>query len=142
LWYGDDDALSANALSAIDIHETFVEVIIEADVVERFCAVVGNEGESMWLSLAWSSPEMSLKSTFAILVCVMGTLLSKSRRGTPAEKRSCKAQLKCLNFPPSMSLLDTVPKRLVWTWTFTTVHLLPALSEKVLAPIFWLFMGF
>ena len=41
LWYGDDDVLSA-----IDIHETFVEVIIEADVVERFYAVVGNGGES------------------------------------------------------------------------------------------------
>lgn len=38
---GDDDVLSA-----IDILETFVEVIIEADVVERFYAVVGNEGES------------------------------------------------------------------------------------------------
>jgi fatty acid synthase subunit alpha, fungi type len=43
LWYGDDAVLPD-----IDIHETFVgpEVTIEADAVERFCAVVGNEGES------------------------------------------------------------------------------------------------
>ena len=43
LWYGDNDVLPA-----IDIHETFVgpEVTIEADAVERFCAVVGNQGES------------------------------------------------------------------------------------------------
>ena len=43
LWYGDDDVLPA-----IDIHETFVgpDVTIEADAVERFCAVVGNQGES------------------------------------------------------------------------------------------------
>ncbi|KAF9467993.1 fatty acid synthase [Collybia nuda] len=43
LWYGDDEALPD-----IDIHETFVgpEVTIEAEDVEQFCAVVGNQGES------------------------------------------------------------------------------------------------
>jgi fatty acid synthase subunit beta len=43
LWYGDDAVLPS-----IDIYETFVgpEVTIEAHAVERFCAVVGNQGES------------------------------------------------------------------------------------------------
>lgn len=43
LWYGDDEVLPD-----IDIRETFVgpEVTIEAEDVEQFCAVVGNQGES------------------------------------------------------------------------------------------------
>lgn len=43
LWYGDDAVLPE-----IDIRETFVgpEVTIEAEAVEKFCAVVGNQGES------------------------------------------------------------------------------------------------
>ena len=43
LWYGDH-----GVLPAIDIHEIFVgpDVTIEADTVERFCAVVGNQGKS------------------------------------------------------------------------------------------------
>ncbi|KAF7965824.1 hypothetical protein HWV62_41719, partial [Athelia sp. TMB] len=42
LWYGDNETLPA-----IDIKETFVgpEVTIEAEAVETFCAVVGNQGE-------------------------------------------------------------------------------------------------
>ncbi|KAF8969171.1 fatty acid synthase [Flammula alnicola] len=43
LWYGDNDVLPA-----IDIREKFVgpEVVIKAEDVEQFCAVVGNQGES------------------------------------------------------------------------------------------------
>ena len=43
LWYGDDESLPA-----IDIREKFVglEVTILAEDMERFCAVVGNQGES------------------------------------------------------------------------------------------------
>jgi fatty acid synthase subunit alpha len=43
LWYGDDAVLPE-----IGIRETFVgpEVTIDADDVEQFCAVVGNQGES------------------------------------------------------------------------------------------------
>ncbi|KAG5646963.1 hypothetical protein DXG03_001686 [Asterophora parasitica] len=43
LWYGDDEVLPS-----IDLRETFEgpEVTIEADDVEQFCAVVGNQGES------------------------------------------------------------------------------------------------
>lgn len=43
LWYGDDEVLPD-----IDIRETFVgpQVTIEAEDVEQFCAVVGNQGES------------------------------------------------------------------------------------------------
>ena len=43
LWYGDD-----SALPDIDIRDTFTgpEVTIEATEVERFCAVVGNQGET------------------------------------------------------------------------------------------------
>ncbi|KAG5638483.1 hypothetical protein H0H81_012415 [Sphagnurus paluster] len=43
LWYGDDEVLPS-----IDIRETFEgpEVTIDADDVEEFCAVVGNQGES------------------------------------------------------------------------------------------------
>lgn len=43
LWYGDDATLPH-----IDIRDTFTgpEITIEADTVERFCAVVGNQGES------------------------------------------------------------------------------------------------
>jgi fatty acid synthase subunit alpha, fungi type len=43
LWYGDDAVLPG-----IDIQETFVgpEIAIEADAVEIFCAVVGNQEES------------------------------------------------------------------------------------------------
>lgn len=42
LWYGDNETLPA-----IDIKETFIgpEVTIEAEAVETFCAVVGNQGE-------------------------------------------------------------------------------------------------
>jgi fatty acid synthase subunit alpha len=43
LWYGDDEELPD-----IGVHETFTgpEITIEADVVERFCAIVGNEDGS------------------------------------------------------------------------------------------------
>ncbi|KAF8963371.1 hypothetical protein BDZ97DRAFT_2075857 [Flammula alnicola] len=43
LWYGDNEVLPA-----IDIREKFVgpEVVIKAEDVEQFCAVVGNQGES------------------------------------------------------------------------------------------------
>ncbi|PPQ94469.1 hypothetical protein CVT25_001102 [Psilocybe cyanescens] len=43
LWYGDNETLPA-----IDIREKFVgpEVTIKAEDVERFCAVVGNQGEA------------------------------------------------------------------------------------------------
>ncbi|TFK75163.1 fatty acid synthase [Pluteus cervinus] len=42
LWYGDD-----SVLPTIDLHETFTgpEVIINAEDVEQFCSVVGNQGE-------------------------------------------------------------------------------------------------
>lgn len=42
LWYGDDEKLPA-----IDVHETFVgpKVTIDANEIERFCAIVGNQGE-------------------------------------------------------------------------------------------------
>ena len=42
LWYGDNEVLPK-----IDIREKFTgpEVTIEADAVETFCAVVGNQGE-------------------------------------------------------------------------------------------------
>ena len=61
LWYGDDDVLST-----IDIHETFVEVIIEADVMERFCAVVGNEGESF---KTMRNDVIKAPMDFAIVTC-------------------------------------------------------------------------
>ena len=43
LWYGDNEELPT-----IDVHETFVgpEVTINADDVEQFCSVVGNQGEA------------------------------------------------------------------------------------------------
>ncbi len=43
LWYGDD-----SSLPTLDIHDTFSgpEVTIEADEIEQFCAVVGNQEES------------------------------------------------------------------------------------------------
>jgi fatty acid synthase subunit alpha, fungi type len=43
LWYGDDEVLPT-----IDIRDKYTgpEVIIEAEAVETFCAVVGNQSES------------------------------------------------------------------------------------------------
>jgi enoyl reductase-like protein len=43
LWFGDE-----SSLPAIDVHETFVgpDVRIEAEEVETFCAVVGNQSEA------------------------------------------------------------------------------------------------
>jgi fatty acid synthase subunit alpha len=43
LWFGDD-----TELPEIDLRDTYIgpEVVIEAATVERFCSVVGNQGES------------------------------------------------------------------------------------------------
>ncbi|KZT01368.1 fatty acid synthase [Laetiporus sulphureus 93-53] len=43
LWFGDNEALPK-----IDVRETFIgpEITIDASAVERFCAVIGNDGEA------------------------------------------------------------------------------------------------
>jgi fatty acid synthase subunit beta len=43
LWFGDDQELPD-----IDVHETFTgpEITIEAETIERFCAVIGNDDGS------------------------------------------------------------------------------------------------
>ena len=74
LWYGDDESLPQ-----IDLRETFVgpEVTIDGAAVERFCAVVGNQGESF---KATRSTDMQAPMDFAIVtgwqVCNLLTLLT------------------------------------------------------------------
>lgn len=43
LWFGDD-----SSLPDIDLRDKFIgpEVVVDASIVERFCSVVGNQGES------------------------------------------------------------------------------------------------
>jgi fatty acid synthase subunit alpha, fungi type len=72
LWYGDDQDLPD-----IDIHETFTgpEVTINAETIERFCAVVGNEDSSFQSA---RNSEVKAPMDFAIVagwqVCAMSVL--------------------------------------------------------------------
>jgi fatty acid synthase subunit alpha, fungi type len=76
LWYGDNETLPE-----IDIHETFVgpEVTLDADDIETFCAVVGNQTEAF---KAVRSEEVQAPMDFAIVagwkVCSLVSCYSSS----------------------------------------------------------------
>ena len=63
LWFGDDEVLPN-----IDIHENFVgpDATINSNDVERFCAVVGNQGESFKVA---RNDNVQAPMDFAIVTC-------------------------------------------------------------------------
>jgi fatty acid synthase subunit alpha len=65
LWYGDDEVLPN-----IDIHEKLVgqDATINSSDVERFCAVVGNQGESFKI-VTRRNDNVQAPMDFAIVTC-------------------------------------------------------------------------